>query len=250
MSDTTNTTFSEQQFNAEKQSNETPAGLSPVRATLEIITVLAATVAGMAVGSLTGWLPMSPILGMVFALVPATLFLRREGKGWPDLGFPKRMSLWKFAWYTFAALAVTLLVNALVVAPLLNALGTPATDITVLTEAIEGNTLNYVVFMVFIVWGSAAFGEELIARGFILDRFSRMFGTAIAVVAQAAIFALAHSYQGITGVLTIFVLALIFGAVYIRSGKNLWPVIVAHGIMDTIGITVIYLGQSDAIIGA
>ncbi len=236
-------------ISSEKQLNEASVRLSPVRATLEILGILLLSVAGLAVGSMSGWLPLSPILAMVFPLILATLLLRREGKSWPDIGFPKRLSWWRFIGYTLAALALTLLANSLVVGPLLNALNAPAADITLLTEGLEGNTLNYVVFMIFIVWGSAAFGEELIARGFILDRFSKLFGTSIAVVAQAAIFALAHSYQGITGVVTIFVLALIFGGVYIRSGRNLLPVIVAHGIIDSIGITAIYLGYSDVITG-
>ena len=243
MTDATKATLSE------KQLNEASARLSPVRATLEILGVLVLSVVGLAVGSLNGWLPLSPILGIVFPLILATLFLRREGNSWPDIGFPKRLSWWRFIGYTLAALALTMLATGLVVRPLLNALNAPATDITWLTEALEGNTLNYVVFMIFIVWGSAAFGEELIVRGFILDRFSKLFGTSIAVAAQAAIFALAHSYQGITGVVTIFVLAVIFGGVYIRSGRNLLPVIVAHGILDSMGITAIYLGYSDVIIG-
>lgn len=232
-----------------KQFNETPAVLSPVRAALEVLAVLASSFAGLVLGSLTQWLPMAPILGMIFPLGLATLFLRREGKGWPDLGFPKRISWWRFIGFTLAALGLTMLVNGFVVGPLLNALDAPTTDISILTAALEGNTLNYVVFMVFIVWGSAAFGEELIARGFILNRFSKLFGTSIAVVAQAVIFALAHSYQGITGMVTIFVLAVVFGGVYIRSGRNLWPLIAAHGILDTIGITAIYLGYGDAIVG-
>ena len=224
-------------------------GAHPVRATLEIVAIVVATIVGSAVGSLTGWLPFSPVLGIVFPLVLATLFLRREGRRWSDLGFPKRMSWWKFIAATMVALVVTLLANAVIVAPILKALNAPAADIALLVDALEGNSLNYVVFMVFVVWGSAGFGEELIARGFILDRFSKMFGTSLAVVAQAAIFALAHSYQGISGVVMIFVLALIFGAVYIRSGKNLLPLIAAHGIIDSIGITVIYLGHADVIIG-
>ncbi len=236
-------------ISSEKQLNEASVRLSPVRVTLEILGVLVLSVAGLAVGSLSGWLPLSPILAMVFPLILATLLLRREGKSWPDIGFPKRLPWRRFIGYTFAAIALMLLADGLVVRPLLNALNAPATDISLLTEAIEGNTLNYVVFMIFSVWGSAAFGEDLIARGFILDRFSKLFGTSIAVVAQAAIFALAHSYQGITGVVTIFVLAVIFGGVYVRSGRNLLPVIVAHGIMDSMGITAIYLGYSDVITG-
>lgn len=234
----------------EKLTEGTSPPLSAVRASLEIIAVMVASVAGMVVGSLTGWLPMSPILGMVFSLVVATMFLHREGSSWPALGFPKSISWGRLIGYTVAAIVLMLLANIFVVDPLLKAMSVPAADISLLTEALEGNTFNYIVFMVFIVWGSAAFGEELIARGFILDRFSKMFGTSVAVVAQAAIFGLAHSYQGLSGVVTIFVLALIFGAVYIRSGRNLLPLIVAHGIIDSIGITAIYLGYSDAITGA
>ena len=42
--------------------------------------------------------------------------------------------------------------------------------------------------------------------------------------------------------LMIFAIGLILGAVFIRCGRNLWPVIVAHGVIDTIGITALYLG--------
>ena len=66
--------------------------------------------------------------------------------------------------------------------------------------------------------------------------------SAWAIIGQAAIFALAHRYQGVTGVLVVFVIGLIFGAVFIRCGRNLWPVIAAHGLIDTVAITSVYLG--------
>jgi membrane protease YdiL (CAAX protease family) len=125
----------------------------------------------------------------------------------------------------------------------------PPQDISLLTDSIEGNTTNFVVFMIFVVWGSAAFGEELIARGFILDRISKTSGVYVAIFVQAAIFGLAHSYQGVAGVVPIFALALVFGFVYVRAGYNLGPLIAAHGIIDTIAITMIYLGHSDLITG-
>ena len=62
------------------------------------------------------------------------------------------------------------------------------------------------------------------------------------VIGQAAIFALAHAYQGVTGVLMVFTVALIFGAIFYRCGRNLWPVIVAHGLVDTIAVTSFYFG--------
>jgi len=141
-------------------------------------------------------------------------------------------------------------ITTLVVTPLIRALGVPPLDVSTLQTVIEGDLVSYLVFLIPITWVSAAIGEELIARGFLLDRFMRLYRPRVAVVAQATIFALAHIYQGPTGVANIFVLALVFGAVYLRSGRNLWPLIAAHGIIDTVGITLIYLGRTDLLVGA
>jgi hypothetical protein len=62
------------------------------------------------------------------------------------------------------------------------------------------------------------------------------------VLLQALVFALGHAYQGVTGVVNLFVVGLILGYVYLRGGRNLWPVIVAHGLIDTLSTTLVYLG--------
>lgn len=36
---------------------------------------------------------------------------------------------------------------------------------------------------------------------------------------------------------------LLFGALYLASGRNLWTAIIAHGVNDTVGFTLIYLGK-------
>ena len=103
--------------------------------------------------------------------------------------------------------------------------------------------IAYLLFLIPVSWGSAAFGEEMLLRGFLLNRIEGLTRSAVwAVLGQAAIFALAHLYLGITGVLMVFVVALVFGAVYLRCGRNLWPVIVAHGLVDTVAMTALYLG--------
>jgi membrane protease YdiL (CAAX protease family) len=38
---------------------------------------------------------------------------------------------------------------------------------------------------------------------------------------------------------------LVFGAVYVKCGRNLLPVMIAHGIADTIGITLLFMGRAD-----
>ena len=108
----------------------------------------------------------------------------------------------------------------------------------------------YLWFLIPVAWGSAAIGEEMLARGFLLHRAEGLTGTTVAVVLQAALFAMAHFYQGLTGVVNIFVLALVFGAVYLKSGRNLLPLIVAHGLIDTYGLTMLYVGRADMLLGS
>ena len=59
---------------------------------------------------------------------------------------------------------------------------------------------------------------------------------------QAALFGLAHLYLGPTGMLNAFAIGLVAAAVYTADGRNLWPLIVAHGLVDTVGLTAIHFG--------
>lgn len=224
--------------------------MSRVRLLGEVALVLALSLLGLIAGAATGWPPLSPILGMVFPLAAATVFLWREGVGWRDLGFARTMPLGRFLGYTVGTLIVVFVVTNYLVTPVMRAFGIPPIDVAVLAREIEGNWATYLVFLLPIGWGSAAFGEELLARGYLLHRFAQLAGRPLAVVLQAAVFAAAHFYQGIMGVANIFALALIFGVVYYRCGRNLWPLIVAHGLTDTVGLTLLFLGRADLLTGA
>ena len=105
------------------------------------------------------------------------------------------------------------------------------------------------MFLIPVAWGSAAIGEEMLTRGFILHRISTLSNETTAVILQALLFALAHFYQGITGMVNIFFLALIFGTVYLRCGKSLLPTIAAHGLIDTVSLTLLYYGRGDLLTG-
>jgi uncharacterized protein len=216
----------------------------------ELVSVVVLSLVGMLAGALTPWIVLGPILGMVFPLLAATWFLHRQGTGWPTLGFPRRMPLGRFVYLTLAALAVVYLGIALVITPLLRWLDAPPVDASVLVHVIEGDLSAYLLFLIPVGWGSAAFGEELLLRGFVLNRLALLFGTHAAVVLQALLFGLGHAYQGVTGMVNIFFVGIVFGVVYLRAGRNLWPVIAAHGIIDTISITLIYLGYADVTVSA
>lgn len=209
----------------------------------QIVLVVALIPVGLILGALTGFPALSPILGMVVPLLAATWLLKRNDMSWRDVGFAKRMPVRAFVYYTLTALALVYVVVLFMLEPLLELAGFPPQDLSALKTMLEGNTLTYLIFLIPISWGSAAFGEELLVRGFIMNRLEHLTNAPLwSVIGQAAIFALAHTYQGVTGVLMVFTVGLIFGAIFYRCGRNLWPVIVAHGLVDTIAVTSFYLG--------
>jgi hypothetical protein len=99
----------------------------------------------------------------------------------------------------------------------------------------------------FLVWVQAAFGEELVFRGFLLTRLELLFGgglsaIATAVVGQALLFGVGHWYLGPRGVTTAGIAGLILGVVYLCDGRNLVPLIGAHGLADSLSLIAIYTG--------
>jgi membrane protease YdiL (CAAX protease family) len=81
------------------------------------------------------------------------------------------------------------------------------------------------------------FVEEFVFRGFLLLRLMKLLGgsrvaVAIALLLQAALFGLLHSYQHLYGIVLTASLGLFFGIVYLALGRNLWVVVIGHGVYD------------------
>ncbi len=227
------------------------SGLKDVlRALGEIVAIMLAFPVGGFVGEFTGVLAFSPILGTLAGLGVATFFLRRHGKTWADLGLRKPDKWLRTLLLPIAGVIASGVLIGLVAKPLVSALGLAPPDISLIVDAVEGNLTNYLLFLIPVSWGSAAIGEEMLARGFILNRVSAMtgyhrMGTVIAIVTQAIVFALGHLYQGAAGAIDVFTIALVFGGLYAVSKRNLVSCILMHGLVDTMAITAIYLGYAD-----
>lgn len=94
---------------------------------------------------------------------------------------------------------------------------------------------------------SAAIGEELVYRGFLLHQLRALFGSTelsrhATVLAGAILFTLPHYQQGISGMISVFLMGVLLGYVFFASGRNLWALIIAHGLIDTFGILMLYQG--------
>lgn len=113
--------------------------------------------------------------------------------------------------------------------------------------AIEGNLPLFLVWLG-IIWTSAAFGEEIFFRGFLIVQLQKVFGdtrwgAVLAVVLAAMVFGYGHYYyQGLRGFVETGTIGLAFGTLFLVFRRNLWPLIIFHGLIDTAGFTVMYLG--------
>lgn len=76
--------------------------------------------------------------------------------------------------------------------------------------------------------------EEVIAVGYLITRLRQLrVSPATAVVATSALRGLYHLYQGFGAGLGNLAMGVVFGYVYLRTGR-LWPLIVAHALIDAV----------------
>jgi uncharacterized protein len=132
------------------------------------------------------------------------------------------------------------------VEPLIARLTTGALPDPSAFRSLVGNA-QALLFWLVISWTLAAFMEEMVYRGWLTARIAELWrysraGWIIALVASSALFGLAHLYQGLSGVVATGVTGFLFGTAYLSSGRNLWCAILAHGLLDTLGFVMIYLG--------
>lgn len=212
---------------------------------LFISIILGGVLAAIWPDHLNGAFAIPTFISVLVPVLVATLLLHISGQSWRDLGATGRGSFFKTLFLGSILTLIVLLLYA-VGTSLLSSLGFPSMDVSELSDLISGNIIAYLFWMVFVVWGSAGVGEELIARGFLMNRLEAFFTKSpspmtLAVVIQAILFGLAHSYQGPIGIILSGSVGLLFGCAYYRFGRNLLILIVAHGLVDTLAITAIYM---------
>ena len=211
---------------------------------LDILFVSAAFVGSAAALEALG-VPRSGSIAVLVALAAATWRLRAAGTRWSDLGlrWPGRWT--RVALWAFAAYALVIAANILIVIPLARRLSWPPTDVAKLGD-LAGN-LPLLASWLVVAWTTAAFGEELLFRGFLQTRLTALLGgrapaIAAAILLQAALFGIAHMSFGIRGVVTAAMVAIVYGTIYAVNGRNLWPLIIAHGVTDTVSMVALYFG--------
>lgn len=201
------------------------------------------------------WSPAGPV-ALVAALTLATWSLRRRGKGWADLGMGRPKSFFWTAIWTVVALVVTMGVGILADGLATSLIAPPSEAVQAIDErfsgrfdAVPGN-LSAFLFWLAIAWVIGGFVEEMLFRGALFERFETVFSglplaAVLAVMCQAALFGHQHLYyQGVAGWVATGAIAVVSGLLYLAFNRNLWPLILSHGLSNTIGLTLIYLGMA------
>lgn len=113
-------------------------------------------------------------------------------------------------------------------------------------EPFEGNLPAILNLFVYIL-ASAAFGEEIVFRGYLMRQFTKFFGSSkisivINILLFGFIFGLSHAYQGISGQIITGILGMFLALVFHIKKDDLWFNIAVHGFIDTIALVYIYYG--------
>ena len=191
-------------------------------------------------------------IAMWCGIFVATFFMKKNEITWKSLGLILPTDGKSFV----KSLGISLLVVVLVlvfmatVVPIISS----ALDVTIpksSTDRFEfllGNPLYLAIYLLVVIWIGAAIGEELLMRGFLLNSLMSLFGerkTGVfsAVVLHATIFGMLHVSQGIPGIISTGIVAVIFALVYLYSGRKLFPLIIAHGLINSLALLGYYFSD-------
>ena len=211
--------------------------LAPGIAKLLLISFGALDRTGAAAERFAWWGIVAGLLGVWFIL-----WSRGDGPSSIGLGRPA-------SWPRTILLALGVMFVAAVVAQLAQQLAAPLSDGQAPDfsrfDRIRGNP-GVLVGTLLSVWFNSAFGEEVIWRGFLLTRLAHVLGGSRGAVwggvaISSVLFGLLHLYQGLPGVIATGMVGLVFSVFFIWK-RNLWALIIAHGLMHLMSFTAVYFG--------
>ena len=178
---------------------------------------------------------------VLLALASASLLIRRQGPGSLGLRRPARAGHLVIK-VLGVSVAWTLLTLALLM-PVAEHLTGQRRDVSQFTE-VQGN-IGLLLFLLLMSWTLAAVGEEVAYRGYLQTRIrdvlpNKRSGLVIAVLLSSLLFGLAHSEQGLVGILLATSDAIFFSVLRYRY-CTVWASVLAHGFLNSIGIVAYFI---------
>jgi membrane protease YdiL (CAAX protease family) len=187
-----------------------------------------------------------PLSKTPFLFVVGWISLRLRGAGWRSVGFTRYRNWGITLGIGIAAGALTEAFQLLATQPLLVRLTGKQPDLHDF-RMLTGNVKLALLGFAF-TWTLAAFGEEMVWRGYLMNRIADLGNCTrrawiCSLIAVSIVFGTAHAYQGITGMVEEGAAGLFLGVIYLYTGRNLAVPIIAHGIQDTIDVVLIFFGK-------
>ena len=188
-------------------------------------------------------------LGTILGIIMALIALWAGKFNWSLFGFSKSNFLETLSNAFIYAVLIYLLFD-IIIQPFIE-LAWGKIDVSSL-DFIRGDISRYLLFVI-MMWALAAFGEELLYRGYFMKQMAHILGDhkrawIIAAAIIGLVFGLAHAYQGISGIISTGIIGFVFGLIFAKNQQNLLLLVLIHGIYDMIGLTLIYLDSERVII--
>lgn len=185
-------------------------------------------------------------------LVYVWIGLKLRGENWKDFGLSFTSISWRSG---FKMLLLSLLVFVLALAGFVigsiimaNIVGIPEGANMMGYDYLKDN-IGMLLLTLAGVYIVSSFGEEVIYRGFLINRISQIGADSkkaviVAVILSSVIFGFIHYEWGPMGIVQTGFMGLVLGICYIKLKKRLWILILAHAYMDTILMIQLYLASN------
>jgi uncharacterized protein len=181
-----------------------------------------------------------------FLLLLAWLSLRLRKLKWKDVGL-KRSDGWLKTILIGVSAGIGIeLLELFVTQPLLVRLSGKMPDLSQF-EVLRHNPKILLVGLA-LTWTLAAFGEEMVYRGYLMNRVAGLgrnsqLAWVISLILVNSLFGVAHMGQGITGMIENAIDGTLLGILYLRRKSSLATPIIAHGVTDTVDLLLLFLGR-------
>ena len=177
-------------------------------------------------------------------LAVAVWRMRARGVTWADIGLCKPAHLKKLV--TATAFTLGMAIGSIVIFEILKDQFawnlSPDTSNEGAVSKFGNLENNWILFfsIIPVIW-LESFLEEILDRGFMMNWIERMFSstllaTVLAVILQAVIFGFRHSNDFSERSITVGLIGLAMGLGYVLFGRNLWPLILAHCVLNTVSM--------------
>jgi membrane protease YdiL (CAAX protease family) len=187
-----------------------------------------------------------PLSATPFFLLLGWASLRWRGLTWRDVGLVRKHSwLVTLGVGTLVGIGMELF-STLVTVPFFARLAGKPPELSELRPLVGNATL--VVAALVANWLLAAFGEEMVFRGYLMNRVAGFLrGTrgawVVSLLVVSALFGACHEAQGLTGIVQEGFAGLLLGLLYLACGRTLAIPIVAHGMSNTLALVLIYFDR-------